>query len=285
MTHFFCFGYGYTAATLARRLGSHWTISGTSRTGQTDIGSAHIDTFDGRIPQPKVAARLMEATHVLASIPPAPNGDPALSLHADDIAAAPNIAWIGYLSTIGVYGDAAGGWVDETHAVKPGSDRALRRVHAENAWLELGARTGKSVMIFRLPGIYGPGRSVLDDVRAGTARRIIKAGQVFNRAHVEDIAAVLAASIAKPHAGRIYNISDDEPAPPQDVLVYAANLLGLPPPPAFDFAAAELSEMGRSFYSESKRVANARIKNELSVRLAYPTYREGLAAILAAERG
>lgn len=283
MTHLFCFGFGYTAAALARRLGKGWTFSGTSRAG-LGSQSATVEKFDGSRSEPAVTVMLQGATHLLASIPPGPDADPALLWHADDIAAAPHLRWIGYLSTIGVYGDAGGGWVDETTEPRPGSERAERRRKAEHDWLDLGRRAGKPVMIFRLPGIYGPGRSVLDDVRAGTARRVIKPGQVFNRAHVDDIAAVLAASIERPDAGRIYNISDDAPAPPQDVVAFAAELLGVPPPPAIDFADAELSAMGRSFYSESKRVANQRIKSELGVRLSYPTYREGLTAILRAEQ-
>nr|HPG89260.1 SDR family NAD(P)-dependent oxidoreductase [Hyphomicrobium sp.] len=192
----------------------------------------------------------------------------------------PSITWIGYLSTIGVYGDADGGWVDEETEARPGSERGQRRLDAENAWLALGQRTGKASMVFRLPGIYGPGRSTIDDLRAGEARRLIKPGQVFNRIHVVDIATALTAAIDKPHAGRVYNVTDDEPGPPQDVVAYGAELLGLPVPPGLDFATADLTPMARSFYSESKRVSNARMKSELGVALKYPNYRDGLRDIL-----
>ena len=199
----------------------------------------------------------------------------------DDLAALPELAWIGYLSTVGVYGDCQGQWVDETAPARPTSERSLRRVRAENAWLAFGSESGRRVEIFRLAGIYGPGRNVIDNLKAGTARRIVKAGQVFNRIHVEDIAGVLAAAIDGRGVHNIYNVSDDEPAPPQDVIACAAELLGLPVPPDIPFEQAGLTGMAGSFWAENKRVSNARIKNALGVTLAYPTYREGLRAILA----
>ena len=286
--HLFCFGLGYSAGFLARRLTPQgWTISGTATTAE---GASRLAAqgyraaiFNGSAPDPDIASTLSDATHVLLSIPPTAGGDPALDAFEDALARSSKLNWIGYLSTVGVYGDAGGGWVDEETPTKPASERGRRRLNAEDQWLAFGQRTGKAVMIFRLPGIYGPGRSAIDDVKQGTARRIIKEGQVFNRIHVEDIAGTLEAAIARPHGGRIYNVTDDEPCPPQDVVAYAANLLGLPLPPPLDFATAALSPMARSFYSESKKVRNARIKNELGVSLAYPTYREGLAA-LAADR-
>ena len=199
----------------------------------------------------------------------------------DELAALPDLAWVGYLSTVGVYGDWQGQWVDETSPTRPTSERSLRRVLAEKAWLGFGSETGRRVEIFRLSGIYGPGRSVIDNLRAGTARRIVKPGQVFNRIHVDDIAQVLAAAIDTPAGHTIYNVSDDEPAPPQDVVAYAAELLGLPIPPDIPFERAGLTGMAASFWAESKRVSNARMKTALGVTLAYPTYREGLRAIMS----
>jgi nucleoside-diphosphate-sugar epimerase len=212
------------------------------------------------------------------SVPPDAQGDPVLRHHAEDIARS-NAEWIGYLSTIGVYGDHGGAWVDETAPATPSSERSRRRALAEQQWLDFGKASGKRVEIFRLAGIYGPGSSAIEGVRSGTTRSIVKPDQVFNRIHVEDIARTLIAAFSRPHVHAIYNVTDDEPAPPQDVNAYAATLLGLPPPVAIAYEAAELSEMGRSFYSENKRVRNDRIKNDLGVQLAFPTYREGLAAI------
>ena len=280
----FCFGLGYSAGYLARRLTPKgWMISGTATTAE---GAARLAAqgyraavFDGSFANPDIASMLNDATHVLLSIPPTAGGDPALDAFEDALARSSKLNWIGYLSTVGVYGDAGGGWLDEETPANPSSERGQRRLNAENQWLAFGERTGKAVMIFRLPGIYGPGRSAIDDVKAGTARRIIKPGQVFNRIHVEDIAVTLEAAIARPHGGRIYNVTDDEPCPPQDVVAYAADLLRLPLPPPLDFATAPLSPMARSFYSESKKVGNGRIKNELGVALKFPTYREGLTAL------
>jgi nucleoside-diphosphate-sugar epimerase len=284
MSHLFCFGLGYAAGYLARRLaGKGWRVSGTATTGE---GAAALSAqgftglvFDGRQPSAAVTEALATATHVLLSIPPDASGDPALRLHGDDIAGSADLNWIGYFSTVAVYGDAAGAWVDETTPARPASRRGERRLQAERAWLEFGGRTGKPVTIFRLPGIYGPGRSAVDDLRAGTARRIVKPGQVFNRIHVADIATAVEAAIEQPQAGAVYNVTDDLPAPPQDVVAYAAGLLGVPCPPDLDFATAHLTPMARSFYAECKRVSNARMKQELGLSLAYPTYREGLAAI------
>ncbi|MBR2535579.1 MAG: SDR family oxidoreductase [Hyphomicrobium sp.] len=284
MTHLFCFGLGYSAAYLADDLIARgWHVAGTSTRA---IGSARLQArgfdglvFDGRTHTPEVAEALQSATHILLSIPPDAGGDPALRVFGEDIASAPNIGWIGYLSTVGVYGDANGGWVDEDTPAQPLSDRGQRRLAAETAWRAFGKRTGKAVMVFRLPGIYGPGRSTLDDLRGGEARRIIKPEQVFNRIHVADIAASIAAGIAAPRADRVYNVTDDEPGPPQDVVAFGAELLGMPVPPGLDFATTELTPMARSFYSESKRVSNARLHQELGVKLKYPTYREGLRGI------
>ncbi|MEQ1715367.1 MAG: SDR family oxidoreductase [Hyphomicrobium sp.] len=281
MSHLFCFGLGYSAGVIAKRLAAReWSVTGTSTTEQ---GCAAIQAhgwgaaqFDGHAAAPAIPAALAPATHILLSIPPGADGDPVFHHHGQDIATGRSIAWIGYFSTVGVYGDANGGWVDENTEARPASERGNRRLLAEEQWRKLGREAGMCTNIFRLPGIYGPGRSAIDDVRAGTARRIIKPGQVFNRIHVEDIASAVIAAIGRPLSDRVYNVTDDEPGPPQDVVAYAADLLGLPCPPALDFATAELSPMTRSFYGESKRVANARMKADLGVQLAYPTYREGL---------
>jgi nucleoside-diphosphate-sugar epimerase len=284
MNRLFCFGLGYTAGVLAQRLAAAgWKIAGTSTSeaGLAPLAAKGYDAclFDGKNPGANVAAALAGTTHVLVSAPPEANGDVALAHHAEDIAAADTIRWIGYLSTIGVYGDCDGAWIDETRELNPESERTRWRVEAEQAWLDLGRRTGKPVMIFRLPGIYGPGRSAVDHLRDGTARRIVKPGQVFNRMHVEDIASTLQASIAHPNGGAVYNLADDEPAPNHEIVEFAANLLGAPVPPAIPFESADLSPMAASFYASNRRVKNHRIKQELGVQLAYPTYREGLAAI------
>lgn len=289
MSALFCFGLGYSAEATARRLaGSGFSIAGTSRSDESTARStaAGFETqiFDGTQPGAGVGHALRNSTHVLLSIAPGEGGDPVLLHHADDIARAESVRWIGYLSTIGVYGDAGGAWVDEETVARPGSARAIRRVEAEAAWLAFAERTGKRVQIFRLGGIYGPGRSAFDDLRDGSARRIVKPGQVFNRIHVDDIANVLAAAADGRGRHTHYNVVDDEPGPPQAVVAFAAGLVGVPPPPEIPFDKAELSPMGRSFYSENRRVRNARLKDDLGVRLAYPSYREGLAAILDAER-
>ncbi len=220
---------------------------------------------------------LARATHVLASAAPDAAGDPFLAAVPEMAAARPE--WVGYLSTTGVYGDHQGGWVDENTALTPSSDRGRWRVLAEAQW----RATGLPVHIFRLAGIYGPGRGPFEKVRDGTARRIIKPGQVFSRCHVDDIALVLETSIRKPAPGTAYNVCDDNPAPPEDVLGYAARLLGLPEPPAVDFDTADMTPMARSFYSESKKVRNDRIRIDLGVRLLHPSYQAGLAALLDAE--
>ena len=284
MSKLFCFGLGYSARVLAARLAATgWRVSGTSRShdGAKRIAEAGYDAFafDGTRSVTAISEALRDATNVLLSVPPDADGDPVLRCHGDDLATSTKVSWIGYLSTVGVYGDHQGAWIDETTPANPQSERARRRLVAEDAWRALGKRTGKRVAIFRLPGIYGPGRSTLDNLRQGTARRLVKKGQVFNRIHVEDIARVLEAAMTKDGQHEIYNVTDDEPAPAQDTVAYAAELLGVTPPPEIAFEDAELSEMARSFYSENKRIRNKRIKSDLGVTLAYPTYREGLAAI------
>ena len=224
---------------------------------------------------------LAGTTHLLVSVPPDLEGDVVLRHFRDELAALPELAWVGYLSTVGVYGDWQGQWVDETSPTRPTSERSLRRVQAETAWRAFGSESGRRVEIFRLSGIYGPGRSVIDNLKAGTARRVIKPGQVFNRIHVDDIARVLVAAIDKAAGHSVYNVSDDEPAPPQDVVAYAAELLGLPIPPEIPFEQAWIKGMTATFWAESKRVSNARMKSALGVELAYPTYREGLSALMS----
>ncbi len=287
--HLFCFGLGYSATVLGRRLlAEGWRVSGTTRaTARAEAlrrdGFA-IHRFDPDSPLPDAAAALGDASHVLISIPPGPHGDPVLAAHGRDLAPlAGSWQWLGYLSTTGVYGDHGGGWVDETTALTPATPRAQRRVDAERGWEQFAAASGAPLHIFRLPGIYGPGRNPLEAVKAGTARRIDKPGQVFSRIHVADLAGALAASMARPRGGAIYNLCDDEPAPQQAVIAHAAELLGLAPPPLEPFAeaAATMSAMAQSFYGESKRVRNGKMKRELGVTLRYPSYREGLAALLS----
>ena len=270
-----CFGFGFSARALSRSLSAdEWQIAGTNRTGAGDTYR-----FDRDHPLP--AEVFAGVTHILVSIPPDAGGDSVLDKHADDIAKLPTLRWLGYLSTTGVYGNRDGAWVDEGSPLQPSGERGRRRVAAEADWLDLFRRRHVPVHIFRLAAIYGPGRSPFDALRAGTARRIAKPGQVFSRIHVDDIAAVSAASMASPRPGAIYNVCDDEPAPPETVVAHAAALLGVAPPPLIPFETAELSPMARSFYDDNKRVSNALIKSELGVTLRYPNYRAGLEAILA----
>lgn len=278
----FCFGYGGSAQALAARLlpWGEWEIVGTSRDGR-DIGGMQTVPFAGDTPSAEAVRQLADATHLLISIPPDREGDPALRHHAEDIASSGSLRWIGYLSTTGVYGDHDGGWVDETTPCRPTSERSRRRLRAEEAWLELGKAQGVATQVFRLAGIYGPGRNPLQKLRDGRAQRIRKPGQVFSRIHLGDIANVLEASIHHPRPGALYNLCDDEPVSPGEVIAFAAELLGLAPPPEVAWEEAGLSDMAKSFYQDNKRVRNQLIKNELNIRLAYPSYREGLRACLA----
>ena len=286
MHELFCIGFGYSAQALARRLlAKEWRVGGTVRSQERveALGGEGFNAFvwNGGEPSPLVASALATCTHLLLSAPPDEQGDPLLVHHGSDLDASPELQWIGYLSTVGVYGNHEGAWIAEDAELKANKARTCRRSDAEQAWLEFGARSGKAVQVFRLAGIYGPGRSAVDNIKAGRARRIIKPGQVFNRIHVEDIAGTLEASIAQPNPGAVYNVCDDEPAPPQDLITFAAELTGLEPPPEIPFEEAELTPMARSFYGENKRVSNGRIKDELGVKLLYPNYREGLTAIAA----
>lgn len=288
MNHLFCFGLGYTALALADRLVIEgWEVSGTARGAEgTEAAAARgiaLSTFDRAHPLADPAEALAHATHLLSSVPPDGDGDAVLACHGGDLAAARRLVWIGYLSTTGVYGDRGGGWVDEETAPAPTTARGQRRLAAEQGWLGLWRAHGLPVHVFRLAGIYGPGRNPLAGLRAGTARRIHKPDQVFSRIHVADLARVLHASMARPNPGAVYNVCDDEAAPPQEVVAHAAGLLGIEPPPLVPFEEAGLSEMARGFYAENKRVRNDRIKQELGVELAYPTYREGLKALADSE--
>lgn len=271
-------GHGYSARWLAATLPEHWSVIGATRSAvkAAEMRASGVEPVDWA-DHPAVSAAIARADHLLVSMPPDADGDPILARHrADLLAARPR--WIGYLSTTGVYGDRQGGWAAEEDEPRPVNPRSIWRLAAERAWLE----TGLPVQVFRLAGIYGPGRSVLDRLRAGTAQRVVKPGQVFCRIHAEDIAQALRAGMATPVAGRVYNLADDDPASPQDVVAFAAGLLGLPVPPEISFEDADLAPMARSFYAESKRISNARAKAELRLRLLYPDYRTGLQAILAA---
>ncbi len=278
-------GHGYSARALAARLQPGWRVVGSVRDaekGQRLRAEAVAPVlWENRA---AVEEAIGAATHLLISAPPDAAGCPVVARHGEALRRAERLVWVGYLSTTGVYGDRGGDWVDENAALLPVNQRSQWRAAAEAGWLRLAEEATLPVHVFRLAGIYGPGRSAIDRVRAGRAQAIVKAGQVFSRIHVADIAQVLAASIAKPDPGRIYNVADDEPAPPQDVIAHAARLLDLPEPARIPYESADLSPMARSFYAENKRVSNRRIKQELGVRLTYPNYRSGLAAILAAER-
>lgn len=272
------FGHGYSAQALSKRLlAEGWTILGTTRSSDKadDLRRQGIAPLLFSDPIPP---EFVDSNHILISAGPDNTGDPTLAEYAGALAEM-TPKWVGYLSTTGVYGDHQGGWVDEATPLTPSTKRGQARVMAESQW----RATPLPLHIFRLAGIYGPGRGPFAKVRNGTARRIIKQEQVFSRIHVDDIAQVLHASMQAPNAGAIYNLCDDDPAPPQDVIAYAAELLGLPVPPAVAYNQAEMTPMARSFYAESKRVRNDRIKDELGVTLRYPDYRAGLLALLQAE--
>ncbi|WP_425408043.1 SDR family oxidoreductase [Hyphococcus sp.] len=281
-----CMGYGYTARFFSQKLKSQgWKIAGTTRSREKAKQLREQDVeaiiwnggaFD--------LQRLEDVSAVLISTPPDENGCPAFDALAASLATNANtLNWIGYLSTNGVYGDHDGAWVDEKSALKATTARARRRIKSENDWRLLAEKHSLPLTIFRLPGIYGPGRSAINSVRAGKAKRIYKKGQVFSRMHVEDIAAALDASLTGPRAHDLYNLSDNEPAPPQDIVEYACKLLGVAPPPLVLLEEAHISEMAKSFYADNKRVSNRRIKDALAFTLTYPTYKEGLKAILNQE--
>jgi len=276
------FGHGYTAKALAKHLlPEGWTIYGTTR-NQCDINALEESGIHPVLWSEGMPGKAFsQASHILISTAPGADGDPVLQKYKNEInEIASSLDWVGYLSTTGVYGDHQGGWVDENTALTPSTERGKLRVKAENQWKSMDYLP---LHIFRLAGIYGPGRGPFEKVRQGKARRIIKENQVFSRIHVEDIAEVLQASMAHPNPGAIYNVCDNDPAPPQDVIGHAAKLLGVEVPPDIPFENADLTPMARSFYAESKRVRNDRMLNELGLTLRYPSYRDGLAALLRDE--
>lgn len=280
-------GLGYSAGFFAHAaLARGWEVTGTSRSAEraAELSREGIRTlvYGGFAVSTPLSAALAEAEAVLVSTQPTEDGDPVFVRLERELAQAPNLRWIGYLSTIGVYGDHGGAWIDEETPPEPANARARQRLAIEEGWLDLGRRTGKAVQIFRLSGIYGPGRSPIAKLRAGMATRLVKPGQVFNRIHVDDIAGVLMASLERPRNGGVYNVTDDEPAPPQQVVEHAAEVIGVAPPPEVAFDPAKLSAMAASFYAENRRVSNALVKRELGYRFRYPTYREGLAQIARA---
>jgi nucleoside-diphosphate-sugar epimerase len=277
LNHILFFGFGFSAEALARKLDRNtWTISGTSR-GAEGADAINAQGFRGLLFD-ELTAIPDDVTHIVSSVPPNDSGDPVIQTFGAELSKrARGFQWVAYLSTTGVYGDHGGAVVDETTPLTPNTDRGLRRVAAEAAW---NAIDGLPLHIFRLAGIYGPGRNAIENVKDGSAKRVIKPGQIFSRIHVEDIAGVLLASINRPRNGAIYNMADDEPCPPQDVISFAAGLLGVEPPPDIPFEEAKLSAMARSFYADSKRVSNALVKRELGYEFQYPNYRDGLKAIL-----
>jgi nucleoside-diphosphate-sugar epimerase len=274
------FGHGYSAQALAPHLLARgWRVIGTTRSPEK-AQTLRMRGIEPLLwPEQDASDALAEATHILVSAGPDADGDPVLAKAGHEIEQHAPFKWTGYLSTTGVYGDHQGNWVDEETPLTPTTRRGQYRALAEAEWQALAARAQIGLHIFRLAGIYGPGRGPFAKIRSGKARRIIKPNQIFSRIHVEDIAQVLLASIDKPSPGAIYNLCDDDPAPPEDVIAYAAEILGLPVPPAEDWEDADMTPMARSFYAESKRVRNDRIKAELGVRLLYPDYRSGLDAL------
>jgi nucleoside-diphosphate-sugar epimerase len=282
-------GLGFTAGFYAAQDSDAFAeVTATRRAPTVDsIGRVKILPFDGAADfcDSRLLAAVAEADALLVSAGPDAQGDPALRRLAKEIEAAPRLKTIVYLSTIGVYGDHQGAWIDETAPTRPTNERSRIRLVAEAGWIALAKASGKQAYILRLSGIYGPGRNVLRKLRDGAAKRLVKPGQVFNRIHVEDIARAINACLTGSAPGGIYNVTDDEPAPPQDVVLYAAQLMGVAPPPEQDFVAAELTPMARSFYGENKRVANQRMKEKLGFALTFPTFREGIAALWAQGEG
>lgn len=282
----FISGAGYSGRAIARELaGQATTITGTTRATERFAALSAVGIqpllFDGVEPTEDVRQALRQTTHLVQSIAPDEAGDPLLRLIGADWM--PNLQWVGYLSTVGVYGDHQGNWVDEETTCRPVSKRSLWRDAAERAWIHWAQQTGLPVAILRLSGIYGPGRNALIRLKAGTARRLIKPGQVFNRIHVDDIAGA-AAHLATRQAGGIWNVTDNEPAPPQDVITYASEIMGVTPPPEIDFETADLTPMARSFYGENKRVSNAKLRAS-GYSMRYPDYRTALTALWGSGEG
>jgi len=292
MTTLLCFGFGYCAEHYLRSFGSKFdrtvgTVRSVDRAkalNETYGGRLRAVVFDGRTVTSELCRAVNEADALLVSAPPDENGDPVLRVLTDELINAADLRSIVYLSTIGVYGDCGGAWVDESTEAKPGSVRGRARLAAEQAWQQLGKRRGATVAILRLAGIYGPGQNALLQVASGKARRIVKPGQTFNHIHVSDIAQAIDAAFTRGTTG-VFNVADDEPSPPAGPIMFAAQLLGVAPPPevSFERAAATMSPMALSFWQECRRVRNDALKRTLGVRLLYPTYREGLRALLAAQ--
>lgn len=287
--HLFCFGYGYSCDYIGHELMQQdgWRVSGTTRDPDKREAlrsrgvTAHI--FDYNSPLHDPIYMLRDVTHILNCTPPSGDGDPSFNLHAQDILDLPNLEWIGYLSTTSPYGDRGGKWVDETSEARPITKRGARRLDVERQWLSLFQSYKLPVHIFRLAGIYGPGRSALDSVRSGIARRIDKPGHAFSRIHVEDLAQTLLRSMYAPSPGEIYNICDDTPAPSHEVIEHACNLLGIDIPPLLPFDQVDLAPIAMSFYADNKRVRNDKIKDVLGVKLKYKNYKQGLQGCLEAE--
>jgi nucleoside-diphosphate-sugar epimerase len=290
MSALVCFGFGYSAEHFVQMFGEKFDrIAGTVRSAERaailnvrDSGRLTAIVFDGDVASPELRSAVQDADAVLVSAPPDENGDPVLRVLAGELAHVAKLQSVVYLSTIGVYGDCGGAWVDEAMTAKPESARSRERLVAEQAWQEIGARRGLPVAILRLAGIYGPGQNALVQVASGRSRRIVKPGQIFNRIHVGDIAQAVAAALARRASG-IFNIADDEPTPPGDPIAFAAQLMGVAPPPEipFEAVAQTMSPMALSFWQECRRVRNDKLKNELGVSLLYPTYREGLRGLFA----
>ena len=286
----FCFGYGYVAEHLANALKAQdptWQICGTTR--DTDKLSMMREDgikaylFSEETPFHDPLFIFNGATHVLISIPPNKQGDIVFQTHARDILNIPTVQWIGLCSSTSVYGDRDGDWVDETSEIRPTSERGSKRARAESAWLKMRRIAGIPINIFRLSGIYGPGRSAIDTVRAGNPRRIEKPGHAFNRIHVDDIVQTMIASMDQPQPGDIYNLADNDPAPSHELVAYACALLGKEAPELIPYSEADMAPMARSFYKENKRVKNDKIKNKLGITLKYPDYKAGLDAIFEQE--
>jgi nucleoside-diphosphate-sugar epimerase len=288
-----CFGFGYCAEHFIAEFGGKFEcVIGTVRRAERagilnayQAGAVRAVVFDGTRVTAELETAIAAADHALVSIPPDASGDPVLAACGGALAARRNLRSVVYLSTVGVYGDHGGGWVDERTPPAPRSERSRWRVAAEQAWQQFGARHGVRVAVLRLAGIYGPGQNAIVALARGKARRIVKPGQVFNRIHVGDIAQAIDVAFARGADG-VFNLADDEPSPPADPIVFAAQLMGREPPPEIPFAQAapSMSEMGLSFWQECRRVRNAKLKRELGVTLRYPTYREGLKALLEEEK-
>lgn len=283
------FGLGYSASHFAARYGARFAkVTGTFRSSAPheklpDLPGVTRLAYDGLAGSASIEAAIADATHILTSIAPDDDGDPVLRHFGPVLRQAPHLEWLGYLSTVGVYGDAGGAWIDESAPLRPTMERNAMRVRVEREWLDLALPGTRSVQLFRLAGIYGPGRNAVVNLKRGSARRIVKPEQVFNRIHVEDIAGAVAAGMERPQIGPAFNVTDNEPAPPQDVVTYAAELMGVTPPAEIAYDEAQMTPIARSFYGENKRVSNRRIREELGYSLRYPTYREGIRACFEAD--